>query len=785
MKKRFFGCIFCVLAFCCITSCDLIFLMLFPENNYCTITYYNPDGTKYDSKHVEKNSVIRDFEYPTNDGTFIGWSTSQTSFCLFDFVQNISHDLDLYAVVAPNVTSFDALFMDGCVLNTGTRNNPNFSAFTVEATYVSDFDKQEESLSLSYLKAENGLLYFVFPTFDYIENTSYTVKVRILKDRYGDYDEFSKTITAVAPLAVSNLRAETEDSAVTLTWTAGSTFTNTVEIYSGSTLISIKQKQTSPCSFYGLKNNTTYRFKVITSCGNSETSTEITATPLIATKKVSDYLMIMYMDGDNDLNDAIYLDLNEVEKGLANIKNADGSAKSGYATINVVALWDGYHQSSFTESKKEGSYILELAGDERSPYYDAEHYDSLGIQLQSKNLSYTAHWLVADIETSSTELCGEVNMGDKATLANFLQWVNERYEADKTILQFSNHGGGPRSVSRMGTTQNGIPLVVKDYGRRALCWDYTSDEKNAYLTTKDVEEALAEAGFGKNNKLDLLLMDVCLGASIEDSYQFRNYAYYLAASPNIVPGLGNDYISLLESFTTNSSIESIADSLLVSYKRDYTLSESEWKKIIAEYLKYGYTAEQIPRFYTGANTYSIIDLTKIDAIYEAIDDFAQVILSSEGRKAYKGVTDTNGQPITRTYSEHIRDTIFTAGYPFTYAGSFTYLFDIGKAVYYVLQDFAETTNDGSFNTNYSSVLCESAKNVQNALDAALIRAWRDRCYDSGISEDENDQTYGLTIAGSTLKTQNGTYVNGLYPSFYKTDLAFGTNAWADVLEMWF
>ena len=58
-------------------------------------------------------------------------------------------------------------------------------------------------------------------------------------------------------------------------------------------------------------------------------------------KKICDWLLVMYMDADNSLEASIRNDFNEVEKGLAAIRNENGSAASGYASVRVVVLWDG------------------------------------------------------------------------------------------------------------------------------------------------------------------------------------------------------------------------------------------------------------------------------------------------------------------------------------------------------------------------------------------------------------------------------------------------------------
>ena len=58
--------------------------------------------------------------------------------------------------------------------------------------------------------------------------------------------------------------------------------------------------------------------------------------------------------------------------------------------------------------------------------------------------------------THTSDFFIEENLGKKETLINFLNWVNEHYKAENVILQFSNHGGGPRSAPRYLKTKEGM-----------------------------------------------------------------------------------------------------------------------------------------------------------------------------------------------------------------------------------------------------------------------------------------------------------------------------------------
>ena len=73
-------------------------------------------------------------------------------------------------------------------------------------------------------------------------------------------------------------------------------------------------------------------------------------------KQECDYLFIMYVDGDNDLQDVLFKDLNEVEEALYNY-----SLKSEpKPKIKVVALWDGWEETKLGGKKTR---ILQLGSD--------------------------------------------------------------------------------------------------------------------------------------------------------------------------------------------------------------------------------------------------------------------------------------------------------------------------------------------------------------------------------------------------------------------------------------
>lgn len=640
------------------------------DENTVTVTFNN-NGTILRTSSVTRGSTLSASQKPSDPYSsynyFLYWSESKASKATaveYDFSNPISENKTLYAIYTPkfcytsssiiqSVTASQAeikLYDDTVYpLEDGSYAGISFQHST-DGTNYQDFAVN----SIPDYRDENGYRYLTYTFQTALSEGTHHLKVT------NGQQTGTKSAGIYAPAAVTNLSATVADSYTKISFitaTEGYSYTakvfkNDVEVASTS-ITENSINTTRDVEFFGLKNDTQYTFKVITNGTNL--SAQTTATPTI-TQKSSDWLVVMYMDGDNDLNDPIFMDMNEVEYGLYQIRNSDGSSFSGYDSVNVVALWDG--ASSFENPDgstgtpqigNAGTYIYELGRD----YDNSTTYTtSPGCVLSSdtKNLSYTAPWLVGTTQTISTSLPnnahGELNMGDKQTLINFLNWVKVRYTANKgVILQFSDHGGGPRSVRYVKTADGRTIKVGDTSGRRALCWDEYSN--SAFLKTKDVSDALQAAGYA-SNKAAMILMDVCLGSSLEDAYQFKDYANYLAASPNNIPGLGLDYVNLMKSFTHNTTIEAVGQKIVEDYKTQYGNNTTLWNNYAAQagassYNDLSTEQKELLEWFgdLGFTTFTITDLSKIADVKTAIDSLCNVLLSDTG-KAKTVYVDDNG-----------------------------------------------------------------------------------------------------------------------------------------------
>ena len=503
------------------------------------------------------------------------------------------------------------------------------------------------------------------------------------------------------------------------------------------------------------------------------------------------WLVLMYMDGDNNLNDALYLDLNEAERGL--YENPDKDVEDN---IKVVALWDGWNFDGVEEDELsifetnpqlqdynvhnlDKTRLLELGADSGQLYANGNGTPkSFELSSATQDLTSSVSWIQD----------GEVDMSSETTLENFLKWAAENYSAENIILQFSNHGGGPRSAKNNNR-------------RRSMCWDETSGG-NGFIKTSDVSKALKAAGYGTDKKVKLIMEDVCLGGSIEESYELKDYAEYYVGSPNNIPGLGFDYISFISSLTSTASIEEVGSKLIASYKSFYEMDEDDWAKILEQNTNLNSYNDLYKSLLYAGSTLSFVDLSKVNAVKEAVNSFASFILtegtSEDNRiKVYNNKfydsekDDVPEGAVAVTKLQAVK--YWTAFYnePIYYQGTFGNLKDLG----FMMAILNEIYNDESW-----LGLSAKTKAVQNALDAAIVACWRDG-YNGKPTYYKNplgsSTTYlpsnlglGLTINCAVWVpfTQDGKdYITAGFANWYKTDLAFGKECsnWTTLIQTWF
>ncbi|MEW6069159.1 MAG: clostripain-related cysteine peptidase [Candidatus Thermoplasmatota archaeon] len=225
------------------------------------------------------------------------------------------------------------------------------------------------------------------------------------------------------------------------------------------------------------------------------------------------WTLLIYLDADNNLEEAGIEDINELEMV--------GSTND----VNVIVQID------------------------RIDEYDTSNGDWKG----AKRYYVTKDEDTAIINSVELEDLGEINMGGPTTLIDFVLFGIENYPAEHYLLDFWDHGGSWQGV----------------------CWDDTN--QGDYLTLSEIEFALSAIRNKSQKNIDIALFDACTMGNTEVFYQLRNYVDIAVGSEASVPGDGCPYNKILEFITSTPSAtkEELATKIVELYIESYSDGESD------------------------------------------------------------------------------------------------------------------------------------------------------------------------------------------------------------------
>lgn len=165
------------------------------------------------------------------------------------------------------------------------------------------------------------------------------------------------------------------------------------------------------------------------------------------------------------------------------------------------------------------------------------------------------------------------NMGDPATLTDFLSFCNSNYPADRRAIFFWNHGGGSVSGAAFDELYN-----------------------NDSIQIPELIQALNATNTGE--KYELIGFDTCLMATIDVANACDEFANYLVASEELEPGCGWSYDGFMSALAENPSMDG-----------------AELGKHICDSFYEG--CAQIGQ--EDSTTLSVTDLSKVPALVKAYD----------------------------------------------------------------------------------------------------------------------------------------------------------------------
>lgn len=288
------------------------------------------------------------------------------------------------------------------------------------------------------------------------------------------------------------------------------------------------------------------------------------------------WLVMFYMDADNNLEDSIYFDLNEIEM--------IGSSER-VKMVAQIDRSDQYYRGDGNWSSTRRYFIT-----------------------QDSDL-YTVHSpLLEDI--------GEVDMGDSQTLIDFASWAIQNYPADRYVLIMSNHGAG-------------WPGGFSD--------DKPYNPNGNWITLHELDGALKHILVTTGiPRFELVGLDACLMSMLEVYNALAPYSNYAVASQETEPAIGWAYASFLGELTRRPEMSGadLASAIVQSYIVDDLIirDDEARRRMLADYGYADIGAEALIQSWGGDITLTGVDLAALPQLNDALGNFLYALKNADQRK---------------------------------------------------------------------------------------------------------------------------------------------------------
>lgn len=244
---------------------------------------------------------------------------------------------------------------------------------------------------------------------------------------------------------------------------------------------------------------------------------------------------------------------------------------------------DEYSRDAGQPDKRKPGGVNVLIETGGSKAWHLEKGNVIGIEADTGTLQ---RWRFRT-DSESDALTGELmqtlplqSMGAPETLADFIRWGTETYPAKKYALVLWGHGEGAMTG-----------LFIDELFSKDVMYLY------------ELRQALADGGA----QFEALVIDACLMANIETAWNIKDYARWMVASEETVPGKGTAVGSWLQELFA------------------YPECDGEWLgRCICDTtgIQYGNSGDEQAK---SLLTWSVTDLSKIERLVQACEDFFRMI----------------------------------------------------------------------------------------------------------------------------------------------------------------
>jgi Clostripain family/FHA domain len=269
----------------------------------------------------------------------------------------------------------------------------------------------------------------------------------------------------------------------------------------------------------------------------------------------ADWTVLVYLDGDNNLEKDAITDFNEMERAGSNDR------------VKIVVQFDRVHQDGPEDDTSNGDWAT------TKRFLVGQDNDRRAIKSDQ----------LADL--------GEQNMGDPQTLVDFVSWGVQEFPAQRYALILWDHGSSWAGIA----------------------FDDTDGEKGISLPELDTALRTIQAQTGID-KLDMIGFDACLMSQLDVLQTIAPYGRVAVASAELEPNDGWAWDVWLKQLNQDPSQDpaKLAVAIVDSYQQYYEAGNDDTVTLSA------FDLEKIDRVRDGLGALSDAMRADLNASYQAI-----------------------------------------------------------------------------------------------------------------------------------------------------------------------
>ncbi len=240
-----------------------------------------------------------------------------------------------------------------------------------------------------------------------------------------------------------------------------------------------------------------------------------------APAEIPEWLVMVFINGRNNLYSAAIKDVNEMEMV--------GSTAKIAVTVELGLVQDeGNSTRYFIQKDTRFPVANTVRGDG-----DYNHIISNGVRVPNSDMGSYKHFI------------------------NFAKWSIRRHPAKNYMVILWNHGSGRVDIGGADNTGAELGIAYDDLTRNFI--------RNSQLAIA-LKEIKAIAG----KKVDVYSSDACLMQMLSVAYEMKDHAEYIVQSEEIVPGYGFPYNTILTSLNASTSFSAAkASQIIVDRYNDF------------------------------------------------------------------------------------------------------------------------------------------------------------------------------------------------------------------------